>query len=177
MNRKARSIMSKLLTNIVIIVIGFAMLYPVLWLFSASFKVPNTIFGDAGLIPKAFTWDNYAKGWKGIGIYSFGTFFKNSFVISLLCVAANALFCSLTAYAFARLDFVGKKVWFAVMLVTMMLPGHVTTIPRYVLSTRSDGSIRSCRSSCHASLPPMRSSSSCWCSSSGGCPVSWTNRR
>lgn len=133
MNRKARSIMSKLLTNIVIIVIGFAMLYPVLWLFSASFKVPNTIFGDAGLIPKAFTWDNYAKGWKGIGIYSFGTFFKNSFVISLLCVAANALFCSLTAYAFARLDFVGKKVWFAVMLVTMMLPGHVTTIPRYVL--------------------------------------------
>lgn len=48
----------------------------------------------------------------------------------------NVIFCSLTAYAFARLNFVGKKVWFAVMLVTMMLPSHVATIPRYVLFNR-----------------------------------------
>jgi multiple sugar transport system permease protein len=109
------------------------MLYPVLWLIAASFKESNTIFGDPGLIPKAFTLENYIQGWKGIGIVGFGTFFKNSFLISVICVAANVVFCSLTAYAFARLKFFGKNFWFAVMLITMMLPSHVTTIPRYII--------------------------------------------
>ncbi len=119
--------------NIVIIVIGLGMLYPVLWLVAASFKEANTIFTDPGLIPRPFTLENYVKGWQGIGIVGFGTFFKNSFVISGLCVIANVLFCSITAYAFARLEFKGKKIWFAIMLITMMLPGHVTTIPRYIM--------------------------------------------
>lgn len=91
--------------NVVIIVIGLGMLYPVLWLLSASFKEANTIFSDPGLIPRPFTLQNYVKGWQGIGIVGFGTFFKNSFVISGLCVIANVLFCSITAYAFARLEF------------------------------------------------------------------------
>ncbi len=119
--------------NAVIIIIGIGMLYPVLWLLSASFKEANTIFTDPGLLPKPFTFENYVNGWKGIGIVGFGTFFKNSFVISGLCVIANVVFCSITAYAFARLEFKGKKIWFAIMLITMMLPGHVTTIPRYIM--------------------------------------------
>lgn len=119
--------------NVVIIVIGLGMLYPVLWLLAASFKEANTIFTDPGLIPRPFTLENYVKGWQGIGIVGFGTFFKNSFVISGLCVIANVIFCSITAYAFARLEFKGKKIWFAIMLITMMLPGHVTTIPRYIM--------------------------------------------
>jgi len=119
--------------NAVIIIIGIGMLYPVLWLLSASFKEANTIFTDPGLLPNPFTLENYVNGWKGIGIVGFGTFFKNSFVISGLCVIANVVFCSITAYAFARLEFKGKKIWFAIMLITMMLPGHVTTIPRYIM--------------------------------------------
>jgi multiple sugar transport system permease protein len=39
----------------------------------------------------------------------------------------------MAAYAFARLEFAGRKFWFAVMLVTLMLPGHVTIVPRYIL--------------------------------------------
>lgn len=121
------------LTNILIIILGVGMLYPVLWLIAASFKESNTIFGDPGLIPKAFTLQNYVNGWKGIGIVGFGTFFKNSFLISALCVLANVVFCSLTAYAFGRLQFKGRNFWFAVMLLTLMLPAHVTTIPRYII--------------------------------------------
>ncbi len=109
------------------------MLYPVVWLIAASFKESNTIFSDPGLIPKSFTLQNYIQGWKGIGIIGFGTFFKNSFIICTLCVIANVIFCSLTAYAFARLRFAGKNFWFAVMMVTLMLPSHVTTIPRYII--------------------------------------------
>lgn len=119
--------------NVAIMALGFAMLYPVLWLVSSSFKVPNTIFTDTGLVPKEFTLENYVNGWQGIGIVTFATFFKNSFVICAISIVGNVIFCSLTAYAFARLEFPGKKFWFAAMLITLMLPGHVTTIPRYVI--------------------------------------------
>ena len=120
-------------TNLFIIALGAGMLYPVLWLVAASFKESNAIFGDPALIPKTLTLENYVQGWKGIGIVGFGAFFKNSFFVCALCVVANVIFCSLTAYAFARLRFAGRKFWFAVMMLTLMLPSHVTTIPRYVI--------------------------------------------
>jgi multiple sugar transport system permease protein len=121
------------LTHIVIIIIGFAMLYPVLWLIMASFKQGNQIFSDPSLLPKIWTIQNYVKGWEGIGIVPFRTFFVNSFIICIACTVINACACSITAYAFARLRFVGNKFWFAMMLMTMMLPGHVQTIPRYII--------------------------------------------
>ncbi|MDX9810713.1 MAG: carbohydrate ABC transporter permease [Sphaerochaetaceae bacterium] len=122
-----------IISNLVIIVLGIGMLYPIMWLFTASVKETNTIFTDAGLWPKDFTLQNYSEGWKGIGIVGFGTFFKNSFVICIISCIANAVFCSLTAFAFARLKFVGRKFWFAIMMTTLMLPSHVTTIPRYII--------------------------------------------
>ncbi|MEA4860188.1 MAG: carbohydrate ABC transporter permease [Sphaerochaeta sp.] len=123
----------RLLLNAFIIALGLGMLYPILWLIGASFKPSNMIFTDPGIWPKVFTNQNYVNGWKGIGIVGFDTFFKNSFVICLLSAFANAIFCSITAYAFARLNFIGKKFWFAVMMITLMLPSHVTTIPRYIM--------------------------------------------
>ena len=128
-----KTLFNRLLLNAFIVVLGLGMLYPILWLIGASFKPSNMIFTDPGIWPKVFTSQNYSEGWKGIGIVGFNTFFKNSFFICLLSAFANAMFCSLTAYAFARLKFVGKKFWFAIMMVTLMLPSHVTTIPRYIM--------------------------------------------
>ncbi len=125
--------LNRLLTNIFIIVLGVSMLYPILWLIGASFKPSNMIFTDPGIWPETCTLENYGKGWQGIGIVGFDRFFLNSFTICILSSMANVMFCSLTAYAFARLNFAGKKFWFAVMLVTLMLPAHVTTIPRYIM--------------------------------------------
>jgi multiple sugar transport system permease protein len=120
-------------SHLIIIVLGFTMLYPVMWLIMASFKEGSQIFSDPSLLPKTWTLQNYVKGWSGIGIVPFKIFFINSFIICSACMAANAVFCSLTAYAFARLKFAGRKFWFAVMMLTLMLPGHVTTIPRYII--------------------------------------------
>jgi multiple sugar transport system permease protein len=133
MKRETGKLVFSGFSNLFIIVLGIGMLYPVIWLIMASFKAGNTIFSDPSLIPKAVTLQNYVKGWDGIGIVTFGAFFRNSFLVCILCVIANAIFCSVTAYAFARLEFVGKKIWFAIMMVTLMLPAHVTTIPRYII--------------------------------------------
>ncbi len=119
--------------HVLIILFGIAMLYPVLWLISSSFKPNDMIFTQTGLWPKVFTLDNYRKGWQGLQDVSFGTFFVNSWMISVLSVLGNVVTCSFAAFAFGRLSFKFQKVWFALMLVTIMLPYHVTLIPQYII--------------------------------------------
>lgn len=108
------------------------MLYPLLWLLSASFRPENEIFNATSLWPSSWSLDAYFRGWDGLRV-SFSVFFVNSFVIAILCVVGNLLACSLAAFAFARVPFRGRKFWFAMMLMTLMLPGQVTLIPQYVL--------------------------------------------
>jgi multiple sugar transport system permease protein len=132
-NMKTGTVVRHLATHLFIIVLGLVMIYPVLWMIVSSFKPNNTIFSDPGLIPQALTIDNYISGWKGYAGTAFGTFFINSLLMCAGAVLGNLIACTMAAYAFARLKFVGKKFWFAVMLVTLMLPGHVTIVPRYIL--------------------------------------------
>jgi multiple sugar transport system permease protein len=133
MNRKTSTRAGAAIANIIIIFFGILMLYPVIWLIMASFKEGSAIFSDPSLIPKVWTIRNYVNGWNGIGIVTFSAFFRNSFILCTLCLLCNAVFCSLTAYAFGRLQFPGRNFWFAAMMVTLMLPAHVTTIPRYII--------------------------------------------
>ncbi|MCA0757738.1 carbohydrate ABC transporter permease [Paenibacillus sp. N4] len=119
--------------HVPIIVLGLLMIYPVLWLVSSSFKPNQLIFSEPGLWPSAFTLDNYVNGWRGFQGISFSRFFANSFAISVLSVLGNVITCSLAAFAFARLTFKFSKIWFALMLVTIMLPYHVTLVPQYVI--------------------------------------------
>lgn len=120
-----------------LILFAIVMLYPLLWMLASSFKPVAEIFAEPGLIPKAFTLDNYANGWEAVGV-GFGRFFFNSFLVSGAAVAGNLFACSLAAYAFARLDFAFKKVWFAIMLVTIMLPFHVVVVPQYIVFSQLD---------------------------------------
>ncbi|MBB6729522.1 carbohydrate ABC transporter permease [Cohnella zeiphila] len=124
---------SAAIKHILIILIGLAMLYPVLWLLASSFKPNQDIFTETGLWPHTFTFDNYRNGWKGFQGVTFARFFGNSALVSALAVLGNIVTCSLAAYAFARLEFRFKKVWFSLMLVTIMLPYHVTLVPQYII--------------------------------------------
>ncbi|MGG1638406.1 sugar ABC transporter permease [Paenibacillus sp. FSL A5-0031] len=117
----------------IIIIFGIAMLYPVLWLISSSFKPNELIFTQPGLWSSSFTLDNYINGWRGFQGIAFSKFFANSWLISILSVLGNVITCSLAAFAFARLNFKFQKLWFSLMLVTIMLPYHVTLVPQYVI--------------------------------------------
>ncbi|QOS78585.1 carbohydrate ABC transporter permease [Paenibacillus sp. JNUCC31] len=116
-----------------IILFGLLMLYPVLWLILSSFKPNHLIFTSSSLIPTSFTLDHFVNGWKGLQGLSFGRFFGNSALISVMSVLGNVISCSLAAYAFSRLKFKFKGLWFSIMLVTIMLPYHVTLVPQYIL--------------------------------------------
>ncbi|WP_026701869.1 carbohydrate ABC transporter permease [Salibacterium aidingense] len=123
----------KFLLYAFIIIFGFVMLYPIIWLLASSLKPESLIFSEPGLWPSEFTLENYVKGWNAVGDVTFGLFFKNSFVISIIAVLGNLLTCSMAAFAFSRLDFPLKKVFFSCMLLTIMLPTHVTLVPQYAI--------------------------------------------
>ncbi|MDR0998237.1 MAG: carbohydrate ABC transporter permease, partial [Treponema sp.] len=73
MKRKTGALIYAGAANIIIVTLGILMLYPVMWLITASFKEGTAIFGDPSLFPKVWTLRNYAKGWNGIGIVTFST--------------------------------------------------------------------------------------------------------
>jgi multiple sugar transport system permease protein len=117
-----------------VIVMTLAMIYPILWLVGSSLKGPDEIWtNQAAVIPKDIRFENYTNGWRGFGNISFTTFYKNSFIYAglgtLLTVSASAV----VAYGFARVKFVGRRVWFGVMMLTLMLPIQVQIIPQYIV--------------------------------------------
>jgi multiple sugar transport system permease protein len=124
--------MRRLGKHAVLILVGFVMLYPLLWMLSSSFKPTALIFRDPALIPSELDLSNYAVGWNALE-HPFTHYLLNSVVIVAGAVLGNLLSCSMAAYAFARLNFRGRRLWFAVMLMSIMLPIHVVIVPQYVL--------------------------------------------
>lgn len=122
----------RLLAHVALIAGALVMIYPLLWMLASSLKAEDQIFTDLSLIPQEVILSNYVEGWGGAG-QSFGTFFTNSLIVCVGAVVGNVVACSMAAYAFARLDFRFKGFWFALMLLTIMLPQHVTLIPQYAI--------------------------------------------
>lgn len=129
--RAKRAKRAAFLKHIFLIATSLVMIYPLLWMFASSLKPNNQIFGDLSLWPSELRWDNYTGGWFAMS-ESFTTFFRNSLFVTVLSVIGNVLSCSFAAYAFARLEFTGKNIWFALMMMTLMIPYHVVLIPQYL---------------------------------------------
>ena len=132
-----RSPIRSLTYHVILCAASIVMLYPLLWMLASSFRPEDQIFGNASILPTVFSLDAYVRGWNGLQV-SFGQFYWNSLVISVLSVIGNVMACSLAAFAFARLRFRGRNFWFALMLGTLMLPYHVTLIPQYILFLNLD---------------------------------------
>jgi multiple sugar transport system permease protein len=111
-------------------------LYPFVWLVSASVKTRGDVF-DNKLIPKIFQPSNYLDVFRGVPDYTyyapFGRWFFNSFYIASLAAITVTISSALVAFAFAYFRFPGRNFLFALVLGSMMLPGAVTMIPRYLI--------------------------------------------
>ncbi|KFC69909.1 putative sugar ABC transporter [Devosia sp. LC5] len=130
-DRAVRAKRAALLKHVFLIAASFVMIYPLLWMVASSLKPNDEIFGQLGLTPSDPQWSNYTSGWNALPV-SFTNFFWNSAVVTVLSVIGNVISCSFAAYAFARLEFSGKTIWFALMMMTLMIPYHVVLIPQYL---------------------------------------------
>ncbi|MCI6430348.1 MAG: carbohydrate ABC transporter permease [Oliverpabstia sp.] len=130
---KAKRIINKTIYHVLVFGFGLLMLYPLIWMFMSAFKETNTIFTTASqLIPEKFTFENYANGWKGFAGISFATFFKNSLFVTIVATIGTLASSALVAYGFSRCNFKGKKILFAAMMASMMLPGQILMVPQYL---------------------------------------------
>ncbi|ASR55568.1 carbohydrate ABC transporter permease [Cellulomonas sp. CW35] len=118
-----------------LIALALVMLYPLIWLLASSLKPNDLIFRDLSVIPTDVDLSNYTDGWNAL-TYPFGRYLLNSAVIVLGSLLGNLVACSMAAYAFARLEFRGRRLWFAIMLMSIMLPIHVIIVPQYVMFSR-----------------------------------------
>jgi multiple sugar transport system permease protein len=115
-----------------LIALAVVMLYPVIWMVVSSLRPDDQIFRSPGLVLDGLETRNYGEGWTALAS-PFGHYLLNSAIVVLGCIVGNLVSCSMAAYAFARLEFSGRKVWFGLMLGTIMLPIHVIIVPQYII--------------------------------------------
>lgn len=131
--RKVRKKIRHGCSYILLSVIGIIFIYPLLFMFFASFKSNAEIMGSMSLLPSHISFENYISGWRSAGQYTFGHYIKNTLLITVPVVALTILSSSIVGYGFARFRFKGHKLLFGAMLSTMMLPNAVVIVPRYIL--------------------------------------------
>lgn len=115
--------------------IALAMLLPLLWLVSTSFKSGSEDLFQfpPQFIPQAPTLDNFIRVWQ---TNPFGQYLFNSTLVAVLTVGLNLLFCSLAAYPLARLTFRGREFIFTLVVATILIPFQIVMIPLYILTVQ-----------------------------------------
>jgi sn-glycerol 3-phosphate transport system permease protein len=108
-----------------------AFVFPFLWMISTSLQtLDETMKFPPTLIPDIPQWTNFVEAMSS---GPFLTYAKNSFIITISIIIIQLLVMIPAAYAFAKYEFFGKNVLFALVLIAFMIPGQVTFIPVYLM--------------------------------------------
>ena len=110
--------------------LAFAFFYPFLLAVTTSFKpLPEIASDPVSLLPKTWTLEGYEL-MRGMNV---GRWVFNSAFVAVLVTVGNLLFASMAGYALSRIDFPGREALFLGILGTMMIPGIVLLIPRFIV--------------------------------------------
>jgi multiple sugar transport system permease protein len=122
---------SKFSAYAVLLLVASLFATPLVWMFMTSLKSDLELTQDPyRLFPRQWQWKNYADA---VNSMPYWNYLRNSLVLATMSVVGTVLSCSLVAYGFARLKWRARNVLFGVLVATMLLPWHVTMIPRFLL--------------------------------------------
>lgn len=128
---RKRAVVRKIITYILLTIAAFSFAFPLFWTVSSSLQTWQELRSfTPKLWPTNPQWGNYNEVFNTV---PFARWMLNSFFIVAITIPGTIITATMTAYAFARFNFVGKNVWFILMLGTMMIPAVVTLIPQYLL--------------------------------------------
>ena len=123
--------LQKIVTYTLLTLAGLTFAFPLYWTVSSSLQTWQELRSfTPHLWPTTPQWSNYPEVFQ---VVPFARWLANSGFIVAITIPGTLITGTLTAYAFARFEFVGKNVWFVLMLGTMMIPTTVTLIPQYLL--------------------------------------------
>lgn len=129
------SIVGKTAVYAILIFITLCFIVPYLWLLLSSFKTPDA-FQTFSFIPRdsagniRFVLDNYISAWEELNIPSV---FLNTMLVCIVNTIANLFLNAISAYAFARMKFIGRDKIFMFSLTSMMIPGCVMLVPNFII--------------------------------------------
>lgn len=131
MSKKKNNRIEKGAALIILVLCSAAFLYPLLWMIASSFRSLEEIaVKGMNIIPDHFDFKYYSKA---LTSFPFFTYLRNSLVVAVISIIATSLSNSLIGYAFARFNVPGRNLLFMLVLSTMLLPGDVLLIPRFIL--------------------------------------------
>lgn len=121
----------KLIRHIMLICISIITFFPFLWMLSSALKTKDEVFSfPPKLVPQVLQWNNFVQVFKEV---PFATYLGNSLFVACIEVAFQLVSAAMIAYALTQFRFKGKKVLFAIIMGTYMLPSAVTYIPCYMI--------------------------------------------
>jgi len=133
-SRKRKEQWGHVFTYLILILVSIILLLPLVWMVSISLKPMSEIAKfPPDLLPIDVQWNNYSEMMNSFPFFKYA---GNTLFITVFVVAGNIISNSFIAYGFAKIDFPGKSILFAMVLSTMMIPGFVTMIPQYILFSR-----------------------------------------
>ena len=134
MTVRTRNYIATFLKYVVLIAVGFVMIYPLLWMIGATFKTNNEIFSGIGIFPKNPTIQGYIDALNNYGgDIDILRSMVNTYSYVIPKVIFTVISSLLTAYGFGRFHFKGKNFFFALMLCMLFLPQVVLNVPQYLL--------------------------------------------
>ncbi len=104
---------------------------PLLVMVSGSLKTSSQLTRDPhGLWPEIWSWGNYPDALASL---PFLVYLSNTLLLCAGCVIGTTLSCALAAYGLSRVHWSGRRWMFGLVITTMLLPWHITMIPRFLL--------------------------------------------
>jgi ABC-type glycerol-3-phosphate transport system permease component len=130
----ARQIGLKVIGYAALIIVALTMVVPFLWMITTSLKPAGTAFSyPPQILPTTFDFTQYQRLFENL---PFARYFLNTALVTLGVVVGQLVVCSMAAYGFARLNFMGRDTIFVLYLMTMMIPFQITLIPMYLIITQ-----------------------------------------
>jgi multiple sugar transport system permease protein len=123
---------SKTAAYVVVWAISFASLFPIYWMIENSLRTSAAADSGVSLFPETLQWSNYAEMWNYFS-YGMHVFLINSVLVAGLVTLGTVISSALIAYGFARFRFIGRQLFFGVIISTMMIPYAVMMIPQYAM--------------------------------------------
>ena len=132
---QAKKNLTQALIHLFLIVFSITMLVPFLWMVLTAFKTQteSTSIDPFIFLPSSWKFDNFVTVWNS---YNFLYLYKNTLLMILFRVICAVLTATMAGYAFGRLEFPGKKILFAMLLIQMMVPGQIFIIPQYIMVSK-----------------------------------------
>ena len=117
----------------VLVLIALFFVVPLIWMVSTALKTDSAVFTDTGFIPQNPTLSNFERVLTASGDTPVFRWLLNSLVVATVGTLLTVILTSLSAYAFARMDFPLKNVIFGILITTLLLPGVMFLVPQFLL--------------------------------------------